>query len=298
MCEKEYTAWEDITKSVTLSLNKYLEQNRRVRGAYKDEEQTSADDGMKIDRLELQHQLFHITLDGKLHLAPIAENPRDVLDIATGDPNWVFDFAARHPSASVVANDLSPARPKRATPNIVFQVGEANETWTYSQRFDYIHCRQNHRRIEEHRLFEQGLKFLKPGGWMEMQELCNPIVSDDGTLAEDSSLAKWAKLLVEASAKLKRPADNPRNYASWMQEAGFTNVQTVVHKWPINPWPEDEREKLKGLWNLYNVLERLEKFTTALLTKALGWGREEVHALLVDVRAEMQNEDVHAYFPV
>jgi hypothetical protein len=133
---------------------------------------------------------------------------------------------------------------------------------------------------------------------MEMQELCNPLSSDDGTLAENSPLAKWGMLIVEASAKLNRNANNPTNYASWMREAGFTNVETVVHKWPTNPWPKDEKEKLKGLWNLYNVLERLQEFTTALFTRVLGWSREEVDAFLVDVRAELQNKNVHAYWPV
>ncbi|KAH8427067.1 uncharacterized protein LDX57_004785 [Aspergillus melleus] len=131
-----------------------------------------------------------------------------------------------------------------------------------------------------------------------MQELCNPLRCDDGTLAADSALSRWGQLLVEASTKIDRPADNPTRYARWMQAAGFKNVGTVVYKWPTNPWSQDEGEKLKGLWNLYNVLERLPEFTSMLLTKVLGWRQEDIHSLLVDVRAELQDPKVHAYWPV
>jgi hypothetical protein len=34
--------------------------------------------------IEIQHALFGITLRGKLYLAPIGENPPNVLDIGTG----------------------------------------------------------------------------------------------------------------------------------------------------------------------------------------------------------------------
>ncbi|KAK1145513.1 hypothetical protein N8T08_004071 [Aspergillus melleus] len=175
---------------------------------------------------------------------------------------------------------------------------DANKTWTYEQQFDFIHCRQQHRTLNEQHLFEQSWKFLHPGGWLEMQELCNPLRCDDGTLPAGSALSRWGQLLVEASTKMERPADSPTRYASWMQAAGFTNVETVVYKWPTNPWSQDEGGKLKGLWNLYNVLDRLPEFTSMLLTKVLGWRQEEVNVLLMDVRAELQDPNVHAYWPV
>jgi hypothetical protein len=133
---------------------------------------------------------------------------------------------------------------------------------------------------------------------MEMQELCNPVTSDDGTLDEYSPLAKWGRLITEASAQLNRPVDNPTHYASWMRKAGFTNIETVVYKFPTNPWPNDEKGKLKGLWNLYNVIQRLDEFTTVLFTKVLGWSRGDVDAFLVDVRKQLQDKNTHAYWPV
>ncbi|KAF9885520.1 hypothetical protein FE257_012848 [Aspergillus nanangensis] len=236
---------------------------------------------------------------GKLYLSPITEEAPSVLDIATGDATWVLAFAEQSASASIVANNSSSMEHDGLLPpNITPEISDANETWTYPRPFDFIHCRQHHRRLDEQKLFQQAFQSLNPGGWIEMQELCNPVACDDGTLPEDSPLARWGRLLIEASEKMHRPTDNPTKYESWMREAGFVHCQTVVHEWPTNAWPQEESEKLKGIWNLFNVLQRLEEFTMVLLVKVLGWKADDVAAFLVDLRAELQNPEVHAYWPV
>jgi ubiquinone/menaquinone biosynthesis C-methylase UbiE len=45
------------------------------------------------ERMDLVHHLFHLLMDGKLHLAPISKNPQRVLDIGTGTGIWAIDFA-------------------------------------------------------------------------------------------------------------------------------------------------------------------------------------------------------------
>lgn len=139
---------------------------------------------------------------------------------------------------------------------------------------------------------------LTPGGWLEMQELSNPVTSDDGTLPENKPLSQWGRLLIEASKKMNRPVDNPAKYETWMREAGFVNCHTVVYKWPTNPWPADEKGKTLGLWNLYNVLQRFEEFSVALLVKVLGWEMDDAKTFLGKVKEELMNEDVHGYWPV
>jgi hypothetical protein len=41
---------------------------------------------------DIQHQLFVLTLHGKLHLAPLGPGIHNVLDIATGTGIWAIDF--------------------------------------------------------------------------------------------------------------------------------------------------------------------------------------------------------------
>jgi hypothetical protein len=47
---------------------------------------------------DLQHHLFTLTFDGKLHIAPIEElkgGLHNVLDIGTGTGIWAIDFGTR-----------------------------------------------------------------------------------------------------------------------------------------------------------------------------------------------------------
>lgn len=45
-----------------------------------------------LTSIDIQHQLFVLTLHGKLHLAPLGEGIHNVLDIATGTGIWAIDF--------------------------------------------------------------------------------------------------------------------------------------------------------------------------------------------------------------
>ncbi|KAL5041946.1 hypothetical protein BDW71DRAFT_156174 [Aspergillus fruticulosus] len=253
---------------------------------------------IETERLALQHQLFHLTLDGKLHLSALPSPAQSVLDIATGDATWIRAFAEQNPSAYIVANDPNSMNTTPPGLSVISDSSDANKPWTYNRQFDFIHCRQHHRRLDEPRLFQQAFNSLTPGGWLEMQELSNPVTSDDGTLPETNPLFTWGRLLVEASKKMNRPVDNPAKYETWMREAGFVNCRTVVYKWPTNPWPADEKGQLLGLWNLFNVLQRFEEFSMALLVKVLGWEVDDAKRFLGEVKEELMNGNVHGYWPV
>lgn len=131
-----------------------------------------------------------------------------------------------------------------------------------------------------------------------MQELAFPVLCDDDSLSKDSALLQWSTLILEASTRIGQALDNPTNYATWMQEAGFTNVQTVQYRWPLNSWPKKTADKELGLWVMVNLLDGLHGFTMALFTRILGWTVEQVERLLVDVRKDVQNKRIHAYWVV
>lgn len=42
--------------------------------------------------LDIQHKMWEISLDDRLHMAPIGPAPHRVLDIATGSGVWGIDF--------------------------------------------------------------------------------------------------------------------------------------------------------------------------------------------------------------
>ena len=43
---------------------------------------------------DMQHKMWEITLDNKLHLTPFDPSPEQVLDIGTGNGKWVIDFGS------------------------------------------------------------------------------------------------------------------------------------------------------------------------------------------------------------
>lgn len=131
-----------------------------------------------------------------------------------------------------------------------------------------------------------------------MQELCHPLRCDDGTLSEDCALSQWSRLLLDATVRVGQAANKPAQYEEWMRQVGFVNTKTTVYKWPTNTWPTDGKLKTMGLWNHYNALQGLQGFTIGLFTRILGWSLEKTEAFLLEVRKDLEDKEIHAYWPM
>ncbi|EXL64234.1 hypothetical protein FOPG_19496 [Fusarium oxysporum f. sp. conglutinans race 2 54008] len=119
--------------------------------------------------------------------------------------------------------------------------------------------------------------------------------SDDGTLTEAHALSKWCKLLREAAVKLGRPYIPTKDLKGIIGKVGFTSIVETRFKWPSNCWPKDKKYKDLGAWNNENTNLVLESISLAPLTRGLDWTIEEVNVLLVDVRKELNDPNIHAY---
>ena len=73
--------------------------------------------------------------------------------------------------------------------------------------------------------------------------------------------------------------------------------EEIILPWPVNSWRRDLDLKILGLWFKHDLLEVLNS-TVALLKRGLGWSPDEVEALLVDVRKDLENRHMHAYVPM
>src|SRR3954447_5085783 len=120
-----------------------------------------------MDRLDLQHQLWLITLYDELSLSPI-KNPHRVLDIGTGTGIWAIEYANRNPSAHVIGTDLSPIQPEFVPPNCQFEVDDAEDEWNYSTKFDLIHGRALVTCFKQPlHVITSAFEALNPGGYLE-----------------------------------------------------------------------------------------------------------------------------------
>lgn len=139
---------------------------------------------------------------------------------------------------------------------------------------------------------------LEPGGYLELADIALPVTSDDGSLAEDSFLARMSRMTVEAASNLGRRIDLSPSYGRMLEEAGFVDVVSRRFKWPSNMWPRDKRYKEMGRWNFANIDPGLEGLTLALFTRGLEMTKEDTMLLCAGARREIRDVNIHAYWPM
>jgi SAM-dependent methyltransferase len=264
---------------------------------YREGKYMMPNDETEQDRLNLQHQLWLMTLDSKLSLAPLKKEPEQVLDLGTGTGIWAVEYAAEHPSAKVVGSDLSPIQPNFIPSNCSFEIFDFEDEWTYSQRFDLIHARLLVSGFANpKRTFEQAFTALSPGGFLEMQDTDCPGVCDDGTIS-GTALEKWYGYVTSACLLLGKDLTMAKNYKSLMEEVGFVNVEEKTFIWPTNTWPKDQGLKKLGPLVQKDLVELVEGFKQPFL-RGLGWTLEEVEAFQEEVKRDLRDRRIHAYLVI
>ncbi|TEA22184.1 Secondary metabolism regulator LAE1 [Colletotrichum sidae] len=287
------------TTSLGQSVLEYREENGRTYHAYKEGKYYIPNDAREIDRLDLQHNLFIKTFGDRLGTAP----PNDenakvnrVLDVGTGSGMWAMDFGDEHPEAEVIGVDLSAVRDTCVPPNVRFELDDVEEPWTYSQPFDYIHSRVMTGSI---RNWEKYIKTcydnLAPGGYLELNEIDATPVSDDGTM-DNTAIKKGAELCHEAMEVFGAPLQEFSRFEKVLKDVGFEDVHIQRFKWPTCSWPKDTKYRELGIWVYDNITSGLEAFLMAPLTRALNWKKEEVLILAMQIRKDMANRNIHAYY--
>jgi hypothetical protein len=146
------------------------------------------------------------------------------------------------------------------------------------------------------RFFEQAYTNLKPGGYLECQDLAFPILCmDPGVTAEDSPLIRWSELFIEAAKKIGLDATGPRHFTPKLRNAGFVNVNLKMHKWPVGKWAKGAKFKSLGRFVFEDLMDWLPSSSLGLFTRVLKWSRAEVEVFLSQCRTEAKRKDRHYY---
>ncbi|KAK2054942.1 S-adenosyl-L-methionine-dependent methyltransferase [Colletotrichum caudatum] len=288
------------TTRISESIRDYRLENGRTYHRYKDGKYNLPNDERENERLDLQHNLVVRSFDGRLGNAPPNDPGADVgrvLDLGTGSGIWAIEFGDEHPEAEVIGVDLSATQPEFVPPNVQFEIDDVEETWTYSRPFDYIHSRMMTSSISNWKAYiKQAYDNLSSGGYLELNEPDAAPLSDDGTLRDDSALMKSIRLLEEAARAFGRTFEDIQGLKGMMIETGFEDVQIKRFKWPTNGWAKDPKYREIGAWNHENFAPNWEGFTMAPFTRALGWTKEEVLVHAIEVRRDLADRRIHAYF--
>ncbi|OHE95150.1 methyltransferase domain-containing protein [Colletotrichum orchidophilum] len=287
--------------SMTSSIMRYREENGRTYHAYREGRYVLPNDAVENERLDLQHHLYTLTFDGKLFVSPAGRDKplKRVLDAGTGTGIWAMDFADDHQETLIIGVDLSPIQPPFVPPNVTFYIDDLEDDWTYSYKFDFVFGRMLTGSIADWpRFIRQSFDHLEPGGWIELSDILLDLQSDDGTVTPECATQQWAAHMLEAAAIWKRPLDSCKFYKEQLAEAGFSNIEEKIYKWPSNPWPKDPKYKELGMWTYENLGNGLSGLSLALFTRALGWSAEQLEVFLVGARKDMKDRSIHGWWPV
>ncbi|KAF2093479.1 S-adenosyl-L-methionine-dependent methyltransferase [Rhizodiscina lignyota] len=286
-----------ISTSLTSKITNFRVENGRRYHAFDEDVYALPNDDQEIGRLDIQHHVWRLCLNGKLHLAPLSEHVQDVLDIGTGTGQWAIEFADQHPSATVLGTDLSPIQPAWTPPNCSFLIDNAEDEWIFDKQYDFIRSRMLLFGLHDwEKYFQQTFKNLKPGGWMEVHEPEFPLNWANTTDEKDAPFAKWSRLISEAGEKCGIDTMITKKFPTMIEKQGFVNIRHNSLQWPMGTWPKGQKEKVIGRWMIINTNEFLDAIALSWYTKYLGWKKEDVEAFLVDVRKDMYDPAKYYYW--
>ncbi|OBT72693.1 hypothetical protein VF21_08799 [Pseudogymnoascus sp. 05NY08] len=301
--EENDSAYAESTRSsfmtsIASSVTRGIFENGRRYHSYGESQYAFPNDERELERLDMQHTMQTMLLNGKLFWSPIGPSPQRILDLGTGTGIWALEMADLYPSAEVIGTDVSAIQPDWVGPNCSFEIDDAEQDWLYEPNsFDFIHNRNFVCAIRNwERLVGQTFRHVKPGGWVEWHEKYPLFLSDDGSLKDDCAIAKWGTTFFEAAENFGTSATSPKNLKRLTIDAGFVDVEEHILKIPVGPWPKDKRLKNIGLFEMVNMDEGLESLSLMLFTRALKWTREEVLMFLMEVRKATKDKSIHSYY--
>ncbi|KAM0142059.1 hypothetical protein ACHAP3_002053 [Botrytis cinerea] len=205
--------------------------------------------------------------------------------------------ATEHPNTQVIGTDLSPSTRESIPENCKFIVADAEETWDFPNKFDFIHMRDLMMCFSDQKeVFRSAYDALEPGGYCQILDAKLPLSAIDNSM-ESSGIAKWFQALVEAGQAGKRPWTNIPKYMEWMEDIGFEDVTETVYHNPINDWAMGAREKKIGVM-MQKDIKRFLYSTTRTLVEGSNMNEAEIKELLISAKKSGKDRNIHAYIPM
>ncbi|KAK2057969.1 methyltransferase domain-containing protein [Colletotrichum caudatum] len=259
-------------------------------------------------RLEIQHQLFKLCLEGSLTATKLPKDqPLNILDIGTGTGNWAVEMGEKYPLAKIMGIDISAALlPTTVPPNVVFEVEDITNDWARERdSLDFVHVRNlvGGGVPDWRALFKQTYEHLKPGGQIEVSEVRTRFFdlvdsSSDEPAAPTEEEAKDHGLMTacrEFEVRLAEMAaiagvdfDPIPKIPAILTDVGFEKVGRWSDLVPIQAVGHDEKMVRKGAQFAQMLEYGLENYSLAVFSKG-GWDEKRIRDLLQRVHKESRD---------
>ncbi|KAK0621562.1 S-adenosyl-L-methionine-dependent methyltransferase [Bombardia bombarda] len=285
--------------SVTSSVNGHVWEYGRRYHTFRYGRYPIPNDDDEYKRESLRHTMLKELISGKLYLAPIGENPQKIIDLGTGFGEWAMEMGETFPSARVTGVDLSPIQPVWIPPNVEFLVDDIEDDWVHDNDYDFMHLRFVGVTIKDNpKLYSTIFQNLKPGGWVECQEILPKPYCDDNTLPPNYPVSKFYDLLTDILyKKYQFEIAYVKKLPEVMRQIGFVNVQWKIFHLPVGEWAKDGHLRMIGGY----FREVIMDFVTAMAARPFveaGVEKTEIDDLVAACRVAMGNRKIHAYIPV
>ena len=174
---------------------------------------------------------------------------------------------------------------------------DAEDEWTFSNKFDYIHGRALAACFKDPAsVLRQAFDSLAPGGYLELQDGVFPF-QFIGEPPTESYLQKWGEMMMAGGEKAGRPWNNVQYYNSWLEEIGFEDVVQKTFYWPVGPWAEGEYFKQVGKLFQADLLHSLEGISLKMMGLT-GWSGDEIKDFIEGLRKALLDTSIHGYLPM
>jgi SAM-dependent methyltransferase len=215
-------------------------------------------DESEQDRLDLQHHILKMCLDGELTASNIPSTAQHIFDVGTGTGIWAIEMGDKFESAQITGVDVSPIQPLWVPPNVMFEIDDITKPWLRTKdSMDFIHIRNMVGSIRDWKaLFAEALVHLKPGGIIEVTDIRTKFDCTDGTFEERGQACKeWADTFHEIAKVMGMDFDPTPKIPEWLEEVGFDDVHLESRIIPVGPWPRNKRLKTLGAYYLSHMLD-------------------------------------------
>ncbi|GAO17644.1 hypothetical protein UVI_02002060 [Ustilaginoidea virens] len=287
---------DDTTASVTSSIYAaYAYERGRRYHVFGDGRYPIPNDDIEQSREDMKHAMLMMLTGNKPFLAPIGDHPQKILDIGTGTGIWAIEVGDRYPSAHVCGIDLTPIQPEWVPSNVSFLVDNCELDWI-ERDVDLAHFRFMVIILKDIKtVLGHAYDSLRPGGWIELQELQGTPLCDDGTMPDDDPVKTLYSTAEEAYKKFGMNTTLSAELDPFLRDAGFENIHCQVMKVPIGIWAKDKTMRILGLYQKMAVLDFLPTLSGRPF-KALGMSEAEAEVTVALARRALEEVNVHRYF--
>ncbi|KAI4597641.1 hypothetical protein KJ359_004345 [Pestalotiopsis sp. 9143b] len=269
-------------------------ENGRFYGTFHPGQYLLPVDENELDRMDIMHKFMTVArrqdaIHG-LHEVSIPQGPA-ILDLGCGTGIWAIDMADQYQFGKVIGLDLNFSQPESIPRTISFRRQDIEEQYwgLEPDSFDMVHLQMLAGSIQDWpALYRNAFRHLKPStGVIEHVEIDFTPLSGDNSLPYDSRLRFWFNELRLAHQQAGRPIVLDPTPETLLRQAGFEDIKRNIKEIPYHPWPSSEHQRDVGRWFNLGMVHGLEAMSLAPLTRHRGYSKEQVDALLQDVKREI-----------